>query len=113
MIALHSDTAGRGIPVLFRAVDAVPREFTAPGGIAHRLTPIGRAAVRARLEAGPSLAVFDRGLVAGAFTSAFDVGIGDVRDIAGQRDRAHLIQIRDDELLETIDRDRVLRRRVA
>lgn len=43
------------------------------------------------------------------FGAAAAEGIPYVRDIAGPGDRAHLVQIEDDELVEAIDRDRALR----
>jgi hypothetical protein len=46
----------------------------------------------------------------GSFTSAFDLGIDYVRDIAGELDHACLVQIEDDELVAAIDRDRELPR---
>lgn len=43
------------------------------------------------------------------FAAAVAAGIPYLRDVAGPDDRACLIQIEDDELVEAIDRDRALR----
>lgn len=43
------------------------------------------------------------------FAAAFCAGIPFPRDIAGPADRAHLVQIEDEELVDAIDRDRALR----
>lgn len=40
------------------------------------------------------------------FAAAVDAGIPYVRDIAGPDDRARLVQIEDDALVDAIDRDR-------
>lgn len=64
--------------------------------IGWRLSPEGKAAVRAQLETGPHLA-------------AFDAGMDLVRDLAGAQDFARLVLVRDRELLDAIDRDRALR----
>lgn len=91
MIALHSDTAGRP-----RIRTTVGR----PPGPAPYVPPDQRrAAARHQLERGPFLAGFD--------------AVGQVRDVAGELDRAHLMLVMDDELLDAIDRDRELARRVA
>lgn len=98
-----SDTAGR------------PRIRTTVGvpvGRSQRLSPEARAAVRLLLARGPALAVFDHGIAVGAFTSSFDA-VGRVRDLAGELDRAHLMLIDDTELLDALDRDAELKRRVA
>lgn len=75
----------------------VEPEHTMMGtAIGWRLSPEGKAAVRRQLEAGPHLA-------------AFDAGMDLVRDLAGSRDFARLVLVRDRELLDAIDRDRALR----
>jgi hypothetical protein len=43
------------------------------------------------------------------FAAAAAAGIPYLRDIAGPDDRACLVQIEDDDLMEAIDRDRALR----
>lgn len=89
MTPLHSDTAGR---------ERVRTTVGVPVG-RPRLSPEARAAVRRLLEGAPFLAGFD--------------AVGRVRDIAGELDRAHLMLVQDDEILDAIDRDAGLRRRVA
>lgn len=90
VIALHADTAGR------------PRVCTtvgSPPGPAPYMPPEQRcAAIRHQLERGPFLAGFN--------------AVGHLRDIAGELDRAHLMLVLDDELLDAIDRDAGLVRRV-
>jgi len=95
VIQLHSDADGRP-----RVLTTVGRPPGRPP--ARRVeSPIAR---KARLTA------IRLRLVYGACLAAFDAGIPYVRDIAGQADRAHLVQIEDDDLVEAIDRDRDLRR---
>lgn len=86
--------------VLFKLdPDIVVSERTEIGtAIGWRLSPEGKAAVRRQLEDGPHLA-------------AFDAGMDLVRDLAGSRDFARLVLVRDRELLDAIDRDHVMRTR--
>lgn len=84
--------------VLFKLdPDIVVSERTEIGtAIGWRLSPEGKAMVRRQLESGPHLA-------------AFDAGMDQVRDLAGPPDFAHLVLVRDRELLDAIDRDQALR----
>lgn len=91
MIALHSDTAGRP-----RVRTTVGRP---PGPKPYIAPEQQRARIRHQLERGAFLAGFD--------------AVDRVRDIAGDLDRAHLMLVMDDELLDAIDRDRELARRVG
>lgn len=88
MMPLHGDDAGRHR--IRTTVGVPPKRF---------LSTAIKLFVREQLARGP-------------FLAAFDAGIGDVRDIAGESDFADLIQVRDDELLDAIDREHELRRRV-
>jgi hypothetical protein len=90
MTALHSDAAGRA---------RVRTTVGIPVGRVPRLSPQARRVVRRQLELGPFLEAFE--------------AVDRVRDIAGAVDRAHLALVNDDELLDAIDRDAELRRRVG
>lgn len=94
----HEEEKMAASRVLFKLdPNVVVAERTEIGNtVGWRLSPEGCAAVRAQLEAGPHLA-------------AFDAGMDLVRDLAGARDFARLVLVRDRELLDAIDRDRALR----
>ena len=97
--AFRAAEVTRRARVTFRAPVAVEIERTTIGtAVGWRLSPGARAAVRAQLEAGPFLEAFD--------------AVGNVRDIAGDLDRAHLMAC-DDELQAVLDRDRSLCRRAV
>lgn len=87
MIQLHSDNAGR---LRIRTTIGVPV------GTRPRLSPEACAAVTRNLLRGPFLAAFE--------------AVDCVRDIADETDRAHLMWIEDDDLLDAIDRDREQRK---
>lgn len=72
--------------------------------------PVGRRPYESPIARKARLAAIRLRLAYGACLAAFDAGIPYVRDIAGEHDRAHLVQIEDEELVEAIDRDRELRR---
>jgi len=103
VIALHSDADADGRPRVLTTVGRPPGRPPAESSRRRVESPIARkarlTAIRLRLMYGP-------------FLAAFDAGMYQVRDIAGQADRAHLMQIDDDELVDAIDRDREMRRTV-